>query len=98
MALFTPEWAALFNRERLTKRDVKRLLYERAVIEIERLQPRMIEETKRRGREGTGTFVPVLHVARDPNEILIVVTGGPGVKQTYFPNWAALSAPVTIPI
>jgi hypothetical protein len=37
----------------------------------------------------------LLTIAADPEDIVVVVAGGPGVKQTVVPGWAGGSAPVT---
>lgn len=37
----------------------------------------------------------VRHVPRSPDDVLVVVTGGTGVKATYVPTWAATEAAIT---
>jgi hypothetical protein len=41
---------------------------------------------------------PQRKVAASPEDVIVVVAGGVGIKQTYVPNWSGGSAPVTVPV
>lgn len=92
--LMSPEWAVQVAADGLSKADLRRRLYEAAVLPAEALPASYI-----RGSEAVGNPVPaMLRVAAAPDDILVVVAGGVGLKQTVLPNWNGRSRAVTVPV
>jgi len=84
LVVLPPELAQVFADAGCSKDDVKRLIFERAIMPLERLSPavqKYVQELV------DGRKVEVLHVARRPEDILIVVAGGVGAKAAYLPTW-----------
>lgn len=98
LVLISPEWARVFKRENLSKRDIKRRLYERATCTLDRLPASFVQELVRGRRARLEPLRTPLRVAIDPQDILVVVAGGVGVKQTFVPNWNGSSRAVTIAV
>ncbi|GAC1657327.1 MAG: hypothetical protein NVS9B1_14780 [Candidatus Dormibacteraceae bacterium] len=98
MVLVSPEWAEICRREGLDKRDFKAQLWERARCPVERLPRRLREAVAQRRREDGDDPAADLPVAALAADILVVVAGGVGVKQTVIPSWSGGARAVTVPI
>lgn len=96
LVLVSPEWARAFEEAKLDKADMKFRLYERACCGVERLPASFAQELVRRRRARFEPLRAPLRVAAAPEDILVVVAGGVGVKQTYVPNWNGRSRAVTV--
>ena len=96
LLLISPEWGQLFMAENLHKHDIKRRLYERATCTLDRLPSRYVQELVRGRRARLEPLRTPLRVALKAEDILIVVAGGVGVKQTFVPNWNGSSRAVTV--
>ncbi|TAM61795.1 hypothetical protein EPN52_01950 [bacterium] len=87
IVLISPEWARALASEGLSKRDVKASLFKRAACPLDRLSPSMREEVLRRRRSRGEVLRAPLRAAQSADDILIVVTGGVGAKQTVMASW-----------
>ncbi len=88
LLILGPEHAATLARDGFTKRDVKQFLFEKARIPLSRFA-----EGTRRGilerRHGWFEVVGDLErtgIADHPEDILIVVAGGPGIHSQFLPT------------
>lgn len=98
LVLMSPEWAQLCARAGLDKKTVKEELWRRATYPVERLPRRLRAAVVDARREvGLEPEAP-LPIADQPGDLLLVVAGGVGVKQTVIPNWAGGSWAVTAAI
>jgi hypothetical protein len=86
LILMPPEMAQTFHQHGCTKSDVRKLIFERAVMPVERLSPAVSAHRLRDG--STGSRATELRVATDAKDIVIAVVGGVGVKAAYLPTWA----------
>lgn len=94
LIILPPDVARVFADAGCTKDDVKRLIYERAVMPLERLAP----SVRAYLHELSGPSVSKLRVAERPEDIVIAVAGGVGAKAAYIPNWGGGTRVVTKPI
>jgi hypothetical protein len=85
--LLSPEWAAAFGSRGIGRRDVTTLLAERAVW-----PDALLPASLRRAKVAHAT----VRAARSGDDILLVVAGGVGIKQTVLAGWAGGSTPVTV--
>jgi hypothetical protein len=89
MVLLSPEWATILGAAGMSRRDVAVALKERAVWPVadlpDGLCPAQLEAS-------------AVRALSTPDDLLLVVAGGHGIKQTLAPGWAGLSAPVTVPV
>lgn len=99
LVILTPEHAELMASQGLSKMDVKRALYEKARLPLSKLSPemadRVVENRKRQGLEDLNGDV---RVAFRPEDIMVVVAGGVGVKSVYIPTWGGGTTAVSKPI
>ena len=87
LLIIPPEHAVFFNREGYTKEKLKAALFEEATLPMDRLSSAMRERIiTNRSEAGTDTTAPV-RIAEKAADILIVVSGGAGVKTAYVPTW-----------
>jgi hypothetical protein len=83
LLLMPPELANVFSAAGYGKREVKDAIYERAVLPADRLSRAVLEHLASR----IGDTGNQIRVAAQPNDIMIVVCGGVGVKAAYVPTW-----------
>ena len=91
-----PEHAATLSRDGFTKQGVKAYLFEKARIPLRRFPAglrRAIRERRARWFAETGDAARI-GVADRPEEILVVVAGGPGIHSQFLPT-AFTHRPVT---
>lgn len=98
LVLISPEWARVFKDRNLDKHEIKRRLYERATCTLDRLPASFVQELVRGRRARLEPLRAPLRVATDAQDILVVVAGGVGVKQTFVPNWNGSSRAVTMAV
>lgn len=98
LVLVSPEWARTFEEAKLAKAEIKRRLFDRARCGVERLPASFAETLMRHRRARMEPLRTPLMVAAQADDILVVVAGGVGVKQTYVPNWNGRSRAVTAAI
>jgi hypothetical protein len=93
LIILPPEHAFVFQREGYTKEQVKAAIYERAVLDIDRLSAPMRERV--RTNAAVNGASGVLHVANSPQDMMIVVAGGVGRKAAYVPTWSGTTRAVS---
>ena len=98
LVLISPEWGRAFSDAKLSKHEIQRRLYERARCTLDRLPSTFVQEVIRARRARLEPLRAALRVAADADDILVVVAGGVGVKQTFVPNWNGSSRAVTVAI
>ena len=87
LLLVAPEHADIIGRTH-SRRQAQAFLHQRAELPVDFLSPVQAE----RLRQATVTR---LTVAGCPEDILLVVLGGPGAKSTYVPTWGGGTRAVT---
>ena len=95
IVLISPEWARAIAAEGLSKRAVKEELFKRASCDLDRLSPSAREEVIRRRRTRFEVLRAPLRPARKADDILVIVAGGVGAKQTVMANWNGGSCAAT---
>lgn len=83
LIILPPDVARAFADAACSKDDVKKLIYERAVMPLERLAP----SVRAYVHELSGASVSMLRVAERPEDIVIAVAGGVGAKAAHIPSW-----------
>jgi hypothetical protein len=86
-----PEHAAQLAREGLTRQDVQRELHQRARVPVERMSEGQFAHIRSWiAEEETERFVDhegKVALTREPDDIHIVVAGGPGKHSMWIPTW-----------
>ena len=93
--LLSPEWAAYLHETGVTKARLQAELFDRATCEWSKLPESVISAAK--ARLDPAVLGRPLRAAVSPDDIMVVVAGGVGIKQTILPNWPG-SRPVTVPV
>ena len=83
LCLLPPEWATAFAQDGLDKAAAKRVIWQRAVLDAEKLPTAL----RRRRLAAAEAGADVLRVAEHPEDLMIVVAGGVGRKAAYLPTW-----------
>jgi hypothetical protein len=84
LCLLPPEWAALFHRDGMGKQQVKKIIWEQALLPIDKLAPAVREH---RLSAASDPAAKMYRVAENPDDLMIVVAGGVGRKAAYAPTW-----------
>ncbi len=94
-----PEHAHILKRGGLSKADVKRRLWETSKMRADRMSTKDRERAQDSRRDELGEFGPdtILTIARQPEDIGIMVAGGPGTHSVYVPAFGNSRA-VTVEI
>jgi hypothetical protein len=92
--LISPEWAARLATLGISKRELQTRLHDEAAIPTANLPPTALAGATAVDADPP----PLLRVAARPEDILVLVAGGVGIKQTLMPNWNGRSRAVTVPI
>jgi hypothetical protein len=96
LILMPPEIANTFQRGGCTKAQAKALIHERAVLPLDRLSPAIRAHlVELRIAADDGDANGPLRIARDADDVMIVVTGGVGVKAAYMPTWGGTTKAVS---
>jgi hypothetical protein len=82
-----PEHADVFKRGGLSKSEVKRQLWEQSRMAVSRLATKEIERARASRSRELGELVPdmLLPISAAPEEIMLIVAGGPGTHSVYVP-------------
>jgi hypothetical protein len=82
-----PEHAEIFQRGGLSKADVKRHLWEQSKMRASRLSTKELERARDSRSADMGTLTPdtLLPISARPEEIMLIVAGGPGTHSVYVP-------------
>jgi hypothetical protein len=88
IAILTPEIAAIVARGGLSKSQAREFLWEHAKHPLERLSPEIAERiVERRKEAGKEELNAPLRITAHPDEILLIVAGGIGIKSAFIPSW-----------
>jgi hypothetical protein len=96
LILMPPEIANTFQRGGCTKAQVKAAIHERAQLPLDRLSPAIrahLVELRIAAEDGDANGP--LRVAHNADDVMIVVTGGVGVKAAYMPTWGGTTKAVS---
>jgi hypothetical protein len=82
-----PEHAEVFRRGGLAKSDVKRQLWEQSKMAVERLSTKEIERARASRSGELGELEPdmLLPISPAPENVMLIVAGGPGTHSVYVP-------------
>ncbi len=95
LLVLPPEIANAFQRAGCGKAQAKALIYERAVLPRDRLSA-AIRAHRATLAEAAGDDPDAdLRIAESPDDVMIVVAGGVGVKAAYLPTWAGMTRAVS---
>ena len=92
LCILPPEWAAMFHRDGMTKQQVKKAIWEQAVLPIEKLPPAL---RKHRMAAAADPSAHVIRVAEKADDLMIVVAGGVGRKAAYAPTWGGTTKAIS---
>ena len=96
LIVMPPEIANAFHRSGCTKAQAKAAIWERAVLPLDRLSPAIREHlVALRKSAADGDANGPLRVAYKPDDVMIVVAGGVGVKGAYMPTWGGTTKAVS---
>ncbi len=93
LLLIPPEIANIFQNEGRGKDHLQQAIFERATMALTELAPVVAERIRvARRRENRSDVDALLRIAQRPEDILVVVAGGVGVKTAYLPAWSSTRA------
>ena len=92
LCILPPEWAAMFHRDGMTKSQVKKAIWEQAVLPVEKLPPGL---RKHRMAAASDPSANVIRVAEKADDLMIVVAGGVGRKAAYAPTWGGTTKAIS---
>lgn len=98
--MIAPEHAEIFRRGGMTKADVKRELWERSKMPVKALAAKEIERARDSRTTELGELTPdtLLPISATPEDIMLMVAGGPGTHSVYVPcfgNSKAITRAIT---
>ncbi len=97
LLLITPEHADLISQE-YTRSQTQQFLFDTARLPLRHLPPESVERIHN-DRELDGLELDAdIRIADDPEDIMLVVVGGAGIKSAYVPTWGGTTRAVTRPI
>ena len=82
-----PEHAEILKRGGLSKADVKRHLWEQSKMSVSRLAVREIERARDSRTDELGALAAetLLPISQRPEDVMLIVAGGPGTHSVYVP-------------
>jgi hypothetical protein len=97
--IVSPEHADILYRAGLSKSDVKRELWERSRMPAARMTERDLARVRNSRQDEFDTIGPdtLLPIARRPEDIGLIVAGGPGTHSVYVPCFG-ISRAVTVEV
>ena len=97
LLLITPEHADLIAQA-YTRHQAQQFLYDTARLPLQRLPEETVERI-RDDRKIDGVDLDAdIRIADCPEDIMLVVVGGAGIKSAYVPTWGGTTRAVTRPI
>lgn len=93
LVLIAPDHARIIGKE-MGREAVQKFLFEKATLEVEALSDEM-RVFLQRARGAENVHMAPLRVAPRPEDIMLVVVGGSGVKSSYIPTWGGDTRAVT---
>ena len=96
LLVLPPEQAVLLDQAGCSKAQFMALVWERAIFPLDRLSPAIRAHLleRRPSDPGDGQGAP-LRVAAKPQDIMVVVAGGVGIKAAYVPTWGGSTRAVS---
>ncbi|RPI47085.1 MAG: hypothetical protein EHM59_05580 [Betaproteobacteria bacterium] len=99
LIVLPPEQAVFLAQAGCSKLQFKREIWERAVMGLDMLSASVREHLTGRLGEASGVDSGApLRVAEKPEDIMLVVAGGVGVKAAYVPTWGGSTRAVSRPV
>jgi hypothetical protein len=98
LVVLSPEHAQALDRAGYDRGQVCQALWELAVLPWQRLAPSVASRLRRAPEAAEDASAAGLRVAEQPEDILVAVAGGIGVKSTYLPSWGGGTRAVTMRI
>lgn len=98
---FGPEHAATVAEVGYTRETVQEYLWEHARFPAERLSPEFLSAVNDRmagGAQPRHAGDDLLPISDSPEEIHIIVVGGPGKHSCWMPTFGGMTRPVTVPL
>ncbi len=95
LLVMPPEIALAFERAGCGKAQVKKLIYERAVMPRERLSAAIREHRATLAKSAGDDPGADLRIAQTADDVMIVIAGGVGVKAAYLPTWAGMTRAIS---
>ena len=92
LCILPPEWATMFHRDGMTKQQVKKAIWEQALLPVEKLPPGL---RKHRMAAASDPSANVIRVAEKADDLMIVVAGGVGRKAAYLPTWGGTTKAIS---
>jgi hypothetical protein len=85
--IVSPEHAEIFRRGGMSKAQVKRELWERSKMPASKLAEKEIERARDSRSHDLGDVTPetILTISPSPEEVMLIVAGGPGTHSVYVP-------------
>lgn len=96
LVVLSPEHARTLHDAGYSRADVQRALWEGTVLPWEWLAPSVIARRLAPRDDAAGEIG--LRIAARPEDVLVAVAGGIGVKSTYMPSWGGGTRAVTVSI
>lgn len=96
LVALAPESARALAAGGLDRAAVQLRLWQSARLPLSALAPSVAARVQQSRRSIAGETDAPLCVAEQPEDIVIAVTGGAGVKSTYFPSWGGGTRAVTV--
>ena len=96
LIVLPPELATLLTQAQCSKPQFKMHIWERARLPIDQLSPAIRDHLiARRKIAGDADPHAPLKVAAKPDDIMIVIAGGVGIKAAYVPTWGGTTRAVS---
>ena len=95
LLIMPPEIAQAFQRAGCSKAHAKALIHERAVLPRDRLSTAIREHRAVLAQSAGEDPNADLRIAHAPDDVMIVIAGGVGVKAAYLPTWAGMTKAVS---
>jgi hypothetical protein len=96
--LLCPEHAMILAEEGLTKNEVRQKIWEQSGVEAGALSETNLKKLARlREAKGLPSAFSRLPITKRPENIILIVVGGPGRKSSFVPGWGR-SLPAICPI
>jgi hypothetical protein len=95
-----PEHAATIAADGYTRESIQRYVFENARYPVDRLSAEFLEMVRDRmqGGEGEREMDGTIGIVEKPEELHIIVAGGPGKHSCWMPTFGGMTRPVTVPL
>jgi hypothetical protein len=96
LLVMPPEIAQAFQRAGCNKAHAKALIHERAVMPRDRLSSAIREHRAMLAKSAGDDPDADLRIAKAPDDVMIVVAGGVGIKAAYLPTWSGMTKAISV--